>query len=317
MLAPILPLRIPNPFFEGRNEVFVIRGNPLTLVDTGIATQIAYDRLLEKLGEHRIDVQEVGRVILTHKHIDHIGNAWRIQQASGAEIMIHESEVPAVTDTDPTGDRFANLVSERLDAWQVPADHRPQRNKHTERRWEIESAAAVGITDGQRIDVGRGELEVIHTPGHTYGSICLKYGPALFTGDHVLAKTSPNVGGGDMRRRGLLKHFIASLDRLIELAPRTDKAYPGHGEPFPHLAPRCKTLKRHHDQRLQQIRSALQNHGPSTVYEVATEIFGELDDFHIVLGCAEAASHLEYLTDLGEVALDNQRFALCQPSERC
>lgn len=315
--APILPIRIPNPFFEGRNEVYVIRGEPLTLIDTGIATQIAYDRLVETLSAHRIRVQDIGRVILTHKHIDHIGNAWRIQQASGAEILIHEAEVRAVTDTDPSGDRFAELVSERLEVWQVPADRRPARDDPHRRRWEIEPAAAVGVTDGQRIDVGRGELQVIHTPGHTYGSICLRYGTALFTGDHVLAKTSPNVGGGDMQRSGLLQQFLASLDCLIELAPRIANVYPGHGDPFSHLAPRCRTLQRHHAQRCQKIRSALQQHGPSTVYEVAIRIFGALDDFHIVLGCAEAASHLEYLVDRGEVCEDQARFALCQSQAPC
>ena len=51
-------------------------------------------------------------MILTHKHIDHIGNAWRIQQASNAELLIHESEMQAIADVDPEGVRFQELVTE-------------------------------------------------------------------------------------------------------------------------------------------------------------------------------------------------------------
>ncbi len=245
-LPTVLPLRIPNPFFEGRNEVYAILGDPITIIDTGIATQVAYDRLLEKLAENQIDVTAIGRIILTHKHIDHIGNAWRIQQASGAEIMIHESEVPSVVQSDAGGNRFRELVSERMQQWRVAADARPDDGTSNGQSWEIEPAAAVGLIDGQRIDLGEAELEVIHTPGHTYGSICLRLGDMLFTGDHVLKNTSPNVGGGDLRRRGLLKQFLSSLERMVQLSPEIETVYPGHGDPFSELAPRCLRLAKHH-----------------------------------------------------------------------
>ena len=280
----------------------MVQGDPLTLIDTGIATGVAYERLVKKLGEHGLRVTDVDRVILTHKHIDHIGNAWRIQQESGAEIMIHESEVPAVVESDPAGERFAKLVAQRITDWDVPEDARPKTSSGDgTTQWEIEPAAAVGLTDGQQIDVGGGSLEVIHTPGHTFGSICLKLGRQLFTGDHVLKKTSPNVGGGDMRRRGLLAHFMNSLERMIEIAPEIDTVYPGHGDPFSDLATRCQTLARHHRHRLAQIKSALDDHGTLTVYQVALKLFGKLDDYHVVLGCAEAHSHLEYMTEQGSV----------------
>jgi glyoxylase-like metal-dependent hydrolase (beta-lactamase superfamily II) len=311
MASPtVLPLRISNPFFEGRNEVYVILADPITIIDTGIATQHAYDRLLAKLSEHNLKVDDIGRVILTHKHIDHIGNAWRIQQASGAEIMIHESEVPAVVETDSAGNRFRDLVAERMQQWRVDETARPQDKPNRGQGWEIQPAAAVGLTEGQRIEVGGAHLEVIHTPGHTFGSICLRLGNQLFSGDHVLANTSPNVGGGDLRRKGLLKLFLSSLQRMIRLAPEIDTVYPGHGDPFSDLASRCKDLADHHQNRLDQLEAIVRKDGQLSIYETAVRLFGDLKDHHVMLGCAEAQSHLEYLADQGRVTHDDHLYRL-------
>lgn len=312
MASPtVLPLRISNPFFEGRNEVYVILADPITIIDTGIATQRAFDRLVERLAEHQLTVDDIGRVILTHKHIDHIGNAWRVQRTSGAEIMIHESEVSAVVETDSTGDRFRNLVTERMNQWQVNEADRPQDNTSRGQGWEIQPAAATGLTDGQRIDLGTGHhLEVIHTPGHTFGSVCLRLGDQLFTGDHVLKNTSPNVGGGDLRRKGLLKLFLNSLQRMIRLAPEIKTVFPGHGDPFSALAARCKVLADHHQTRLNLLEAIVKKDGELSIYESAVQLFGPLKDHHVFLGCAEAESHLEYLADQGRVTHDNHVYRL-------
>ncbi len=117
-----ITLRIPNPFSEGRNRVYVIPSDPVTLIDTGTGTDRAFDALVSQLGEHDISIRDIGRVILTHKHIDHIGNAWRIQQESDAEILIHESEMKSIADVDPDSVRFKDLVADRLTQWNVRDD---------------------------------------------------------------------------------------------------------------------------------------------------------------------------------------------------
>ena len=99
-MLPVHSLRVSNPFFEGANTVYLIESDPLTLIDTGVATEIAYERLLSQLKETGLRVEDIRRVILTHKHIDHIGNAWRIQQLNQAEILIHESEMRSIENVD-------------------------------------------------------------------------------------------------------------------------------------------------------------------------------------------------------------------------
>jgi hydroxyacylglutathione hydrolase len=301
--ASILTLQVPNPFSEGRNCVYVILSDPVTLIDSGVATERGSDALVRGLAAHGLSLAQLGRVILTHKHIDHIGNAWRVQRASGAEILIHESEQPSISDVDPDSQRFSELVRQRLGEWSVPDEVRPRPAAAAGITWDIEPAVPTGLADGQRIELeqGSGILEVIHTPGHTYGSICLKYGRTLFSGDHVLPEISPNIGGGDMRRRGLLTEFLGSLRRISNLSDAVDQVLPGHGAPFTDLGGRCAQLLEHHRDRLDRVEAIVRTGGPQNVWDIACRLFGELQDFHVVLGCAEAEAHLECLVDEGRV----------------
>jgi glyoxylase-like metal-dependent hydrolase (beta-lactamase superfamily II) len=301
---PLISIKVPNPFFEGRNQIYVIPSDPVTLIDSGVATQRAFDALVQGLGQHGFSIRDIGCVVLTHKHIDHIGNAWRIQKESGAEIMIHESEVRAVRDVDPDSRRYRKFVKERLAQWRVPDEAFPGSENPSGPIWEIETATPTPVVDGQRIDLGSEQLEVIHTPGHTYGSICLKYGRRLLSGDHILPDITPNIGGGDLRRRGLLSDFLHSLRRISALAADIDQVLPGHGEPFGHLAERCQELREHHRQRLDNVIEILRREGPQQVYETAGHLFGDMQDIHVILGCAEAQAHLDYLVDQGEVTCE-------------
>jgi glyoxylase-like metal-dependent hydrolase (beta-lactamase superfamily II) len=310
MIDPrVLMLKIPNLSVEGRNRIYVIAADPVTMIDTGIATRKAFDAIVDGLREHKLALHDVRRIILTHKHIDHIGNAWRIQRESDAEILIHESELPAVTDVDPHGARFADLVRQRRSEWGAPAEAAAQ-NDAARPNWEIESARARGFTDGEHIPIDGGALEVIHTPGHTMGSVCLKFGRVLFSGDHVLPGISPNVGGGDMRSRNLLRHYTDSLKRITQFSTEVDEVLPGHGDPFSDLQARCAELLAHHDERLERVRAILADRGEQSVYEVACVLFGPMENYHVVLGCAEAAAHLEYLEDAGQVKSHSGRFSL-------
>ena len=300
-------LAIPNPFFEGRNSVYVIQADGTTLVDSGVATEKAFEHLVAGLADLGLAVEDVDQVVLTHKHIDHIGNAWRFQQRTNATIWIHEEEVSNVRDVDPAGGRFRDLMFDRMRGWQVPEAELPRVDEDEMPAWQLEPANAIAIQDGDRIDVGGAELEVIHTPGHSMGSVCLRLGDRLFSGDHVLPSISPNVGAGDLRKRGMLQRFLASLDRVAEFDGL--EVLPGHGLPFGGLAERCVELRDHHLVRLDRVRELVANE-PRTVYEVARGLFGSLDGVHILLGCAEANAHLEWLVDEGEVTDADSRFAL-------
>jgi len=310
---PAYEIKLPNPFFEGENRVYLIGSEPLTLIDTGVATKETYDSLVDAMRKLKLDIQDVGRVILTHKHIDHIGNAWRIQQETGAEVLIHEADAHAIENVDPEGGRFDELVRERMKQWHLSTDQFQPRSTNSS-SWEIEDCRATIIKDGQKIELDQqatqSSIQVINTPGHTLGSICLLYGSHLFSGDHVLEHISPNIGIGDMKHRGLLAKFYESLNRVEQLDRSDLTVMPGHGASFQGLSKRCQYLIKHHDKRLDKIRAVLEKSEVATVYEIAQGIFRRLKDYHILLGCAEVASHLDYLEMHNQVSQTDGHFRL-------
>ena len=309
---PVHTLTLANPHFEGHNQVYVIESDPLTLIDTGIADQATFDDLQQAFSGHGFQLEQVGRIVLTHKHIDHIGNAWAVHRLSQAEIMIHDSEVQAVTNVDPDGTRYREFVRQRMEEWHLPENVIAESLTAQSPRWLIESAPATGLQDNQHIDLGGTSLRVIHTPGHTKGSICLEYGDLLFTGDHILERISPNIGGGDLRHRGLLSDYLRSLERIHELADGVQRVMPGHGDPFEDLQGRCERLVAHHQRRLDRVRKALSEKGPLRLLDIAQFLYGSLAGYHVILGCAEVESHLDYLIEAGEVERDRDCYRLTQ-----
>ncbi len=153
--------------------------------------------LLQEIQQRQLKVRYI---LNTHGHIDHIAANAYLVAATGAAIGIH----PADRELLATGGG-----AEWFDLAYVPSP-----------------PPTLELTDGQVVEVGRLHLQVIHTPGHTPGSICF-YIPeeeALLTGDTLFASS---VGRTDFP--GGSSHALTeSLKRLLALPPQTI-IYPGHG----------------------------------------------------------------------------------------
>jgi glyoxylase-like metal-dependent hydrolase (beta-lactamase superfamily II) len=291
----VLHIGIPNPMFEGDLNLYVIAGDPLTLVDTGIGTPEALAALEAGLASHGFALADVKQVLLTHKHADHIGLAADIRERSGATVYIHEDDWPGLADLDQRHGEFVPLVVERLRLAHTPEDEIQNlvkflgHGKRFARQTEAEK-----LHDGDTFQISGQTLEVIHTPGHTQGCVCFRYGQHLFTGDHVLPTISPNIGAGEMRRTGMMQRFLDALERIA--AYQTDDliALPGHGPAFSNLAERCGQLRDHHLKREEKILNVLRERDePLTIYEISKTLWSKLPGYHLTLGTAEVNSHLE------------------------
>ena len=101
----ITQLSIPTPFYVGDVNVYLIKEDPLTLVDVGPKTTEAAAALREKLGREGIRLSDIRRIVLTHAHEDHCGLAKQVRdEAKEAEILIHRWE---------TGHLFGRLAQEQ------------------------------------------------------------------------------------------------------------------------------------------------------------------------------------------------------------
>lgn len=179
------------------SSVYLVNGK--VLIDAGMTSN-----LILKEVEKYIKISDLELIILTHGHYDHAAAAADIAAKSGAKVGIHKADLEAVNDDQLS---VAFLFGERGPTVKP----------------------TITYEEGNKIPIGNGEtLEVIHTPGHTKGCICL-YEPvskSLFSGDTVFA------GGGTGRTDfdgSEPEKMIGSVEKLTKLD--VEKLYPGHGKP--------------------------------------------------------------------------------------
>lgn len=150
--------------------------------------------------------------------------------------------------------------------------------------------------------MGDSTIQVLHTPGHTQGSVCFLWQSRLFTGDHVLPDITPNIGLAELLRSNMLGTYLASLEATSAFEQGELVCFPGHGEPFVGLSKRTNELQWHHRERCSSILKHLNPTEPRSVYDIALDLFGELKGIHVPLGTAEASAHVEWLARHGAVA---------------
>jgi len=161
---------------------------------------------------------------------------------------------------------------------------------------------------GDRISVKHGVLEVVWTPGHTLGHLCL-FSPEqqfLISGDHLLKAITPNISWRP--EEDMLAHYLNSVELVKEL--KADWILPSHGRPFQGHVRLADDLAVHHDERCKQILSYLAE-GPLTAHGVVLRMWARgLAPVHHHFGVMEGLSHLEYLRRRGPVVAELRGDAL-------
>jgi glyoxylase-like metal-dependent hydrolase (beta-lactamase superfamily II) len=155
----------------------------------------------------------------------------------------------------------------------------------------------IRLREGDSIPFGDHELVVVHTPGHTSDSICLRLGRELFAGDTV--KGGSTVVVEDMAA------YMATLERLLEL--EIDEIHPGHGPGA--LSPEVlDEYLSHRRLREQQVGSAVR-HGNSTIGDLIRAVYGDIDPALQPLAARSLQAHLDKLIAEGKVSVDGEWLA--------
>lgn len=152
------------------------------------------------LSEAQVLGLEIQYIIATHGHPDHVCGNRTIKEATGASIIMHEEDA-AYFEQAETQSFFSMLGLEAS----PPTDIR--------------------VKDGDVITLGETEIEVIHTPGHTPGGICLYCAPNLITGDTLFVG---GIGRTDFPG-GSYAQLLDSLQKRVIILPEETVVWPGHG----------------------------------------------------------------------------------------
>jgi glyoxylase-like metal-dependent hydrolase (beta-lactamase superfamily II) len=154
---------------------------------------------------------------------------------------------------------------------------------------------SVQLDGAELLEMGRRQLRVEWTPGHSPGHICLydRQDRLLFAGDHMLPDLSPNIGLHPQSTPDPLHEYLDGLERMAALEPGL--ILPGHGRPFNGAPARVRVLVAHHRRRLEQIVEIVGT-GKVTGWEVALELWGPRDNLYEKrLALQEALAHLQAL----------------------
>ncbi|HEY6580082.1 MAG TPA: MBL fold metallo-hydrolase [Rubrobacter sp.] len=237
--------------------------------------------------------RDVGRIIVTHLHPDHIGLARWLEERSGAPVFMLEGEIENarhVWDPDRGTEDFVRyLLRNGMDAQTAePTAGSTRLGVRLPER-------LVPLRHGDLIELGVGEARVVHAPGHSDFHFVLYDAQRrfLFAGDHLLLKITPNIGLWTYTAPRPLRRYLDSLKGLRALD--VDLIFPGHGPLFHDLDGRIGELLLHHEERLAVTLAAFDG-GPATPFEVARRVFPEdLTDHQLRFALAETLAHLEHL----------------------
>lgn len=157
----------------------------------------AIDKIINTIEENNLKVKYI---ILTHGHCDHIGAAEELKNITNAPIYVHKNDLALLEDKNKN---YSAMIGRKV----------------------VEFSTDNFLEDGDILKLGNLQLEILHTPGHTQGGICIYVDDIVFTGDTLFANSIGRTDfvGGDYNQ------IIDSINTKLMVLSDYVRVLPGHG----------------------------------------------------------------------------------------
>jgi glyoxylase-like metal-dependent hydrolase (beta-lactamase superfamily II) len=293
-----IPLPLPNPGGVESTLCYSLADadGGVHLIDPGWDTDDNLVRLEAGLAVAGFGIGDVRSMTASHFHPDHLGLAARLRASHGIPVGMHRAEHAALTrplypEPEATIARWG-VPDDRLDDVRAVASPRSRPSG---------LAADVVLDDGDLLPIPGRSVRVVHTPGHTAGSICLhdETDGLFFSGDHVLPIINPGLGlGGFVPGDDPLGDALASYARVA--AYDEAEVCPGHGYRFRGLGVRAGQIADRHRRRSAEIAAIATADPAFTVWQIAervswTDGWENLPPFMRLSALSQTEMHLEHL----------------------
>jgi glyoxylase-like metal-dependent hydrolase (beta-lactamase superfamily II) len=302
----IQPITLPTGFPVGPLNSYVIEDDPLTLVDAGPNSATTFEVLEDGLAALGHRVQDIGLILITHQHLDHIGLVGMLSRRSGAEVAALDLLKPWLADYDGSMSRQQRYTDEIMKANGVPREIRLVVQA-VGRRMRVSGASAtvtMPLTPGQELRLRDRTLTVLHRPGHSPSDTI--YFDAdrrtMVAGDHLLGHISSNpvitrpLAGDPYPRPQALVSYIASMRATAGEA--VELVLPGHGDPIHDHRELIKRRLTMHQQRRDRLYDLIVER-PRNAYELAVELWGDDAAKQAALTISEVLGHVDLLVNDG------------------
>ena len=313
----VYQIKIDVPFAVKYVCVYLFKlGDKLVLIDSGLNLGNWQKKFLESLEELKIDSREIDYCFITHIHIDHIGLAKKLKELNPSmKILMHDITYELLkweTNRANLEDlkNQASKIAEQMVKYGISKEQ-GKRVIQFFTYWPqflIYQEPDIILHDG---DIILDKLEVIWTPGHSFGHICVfdRRNKYLFSGDHILSRITPHIGNfvvneflhqkyRDFDFNNILKYYLSSLDKIDKLNPKI--IFPAHQEVIFNPHERILAIKEHHRNRLKEILDLIKKE-PLSPFQISQMHFGtELDEINSYMALSEVLGHLLYLESEGK-----------------
>ncbi|MBM7693205.1 glyoxylase-like metal-dependent hydrolase (beta-lactamase superfamily II) [Peribacillus deserti] len=304
--SDIIKLTLPTPFAVGDVHAYLLKGDVLTLVDTGTKTEKSRQALELGLKMEGYQLSDIEQVLITHHHPDHAGGVDFL--SPDLPFIGHANNQRWLTLSEEflqEHDEFFYSLSKTLG---VPSEF-IGFIKYLRHSLKYSSARVLSscLQDGEAVP-GHPGWRVIETLGHAQSHISLyrESDGRMIGGDHLLAKISPNplleppLVKGEERPKSLLQ-YNQSIKELYDLP--ISLVYPGHGENITDVQELIsRNLNRQHE-RAMNVKEMIKTK-PSTAFEICTKLFPKVFMKEPGLTLSETIGQLDYLLDREEIRLE-------------
>lgn len=302
-IGNIAKIIVPTPFTVGDVNLYLIKGDQLTLVDAGVKTKAAWEAFQFQLSQLRLTPDDIEQVVLTHHHPDHVGLLdWLPDKVF---IYGHRYVVPWLARDKAFFHHHDAFYTQLYTEFGVKGDMLKMLHALKKPLKLLASRPLTNVIQAGSIIPGLADWQVLETPGHAQSHLCFyrEKDRTLLAGDHLLATISsnpilePSLQEGEERPRPQLQ-YRTSLKKLFSYD--IDVAFTGHGEEISEVHALVEQRLIKQQDRALQVREMLKSQ-TMTVFSICKQLFPTIYQRELGLTLSETTAQLDYLLAHGAI----------------
>jgi len=303
---------LPTPFAVGDVNVFVIKGQTVTLIDAGIKTEAAWSVFKEKLNEIGLKPDDIKQVVLTHHHPDHVGMLDFFDK--DIAIVGHAKNQPWISQNPDFFEWYDAFFEDHFMKAGVDERFRPYLKRlKASMKYSCHRSLTTSVQEGDYIP----DLEswkVLEVPGHAQSHIALynERTAVMIGGDLLLKHISSNplieppMKPSGERPKTLLQ-YNHSLRRLLDL--EINCIYTGHGDEVLHVRELVQERLQKQSDRADKVLSMIKER-PQTAFDICKQLFPTIYEKELGLTLSETIGQLDFLEDANKISTHEKESTL-------